>query len=150
MLGNMLLRAAFDVAVPREAVFGYYSDPERMLDFPASAVIHTKDSGGAGMSFRVEMPKRDRDVKGEVEYEAPSRITIRAWPVRRPDCVTTSAVEFHAVDGKTRVARAVDLPLSFVASAVMWLMLPVYRVHVRRKGRKAAAQIEDEHRRGRL
>lgn len=131
-------RESFEVRVPIEVAFDFFSDPSQAFERRAPQFrVRWEGSIGSGSTFAIDGPNPKDRTEGVVDaYEPPRRFVARMWLTRDPQLGGTISLTFAATPEGTLVSATSSTRMGALAELVTrvgWLILAIPA----RRGRNA-------------
>ena len=146
------MRHEFEVRVPADAAFAFFSDPNRAFERSGSNLhVRWLEPIGPGARYQVDAPNPADDCDGVVDaYEPSRRLSIRMWSRRHPDRGGTTTLEFEPTPTDTLVKGILSTESSRSLELGALLLKPLLAGLSRRGMRRMAAVLEADYEAGRL
>jgi uncharacterized protein YndB with AHSA1/START domain len=146
------MRRAFEVRIPPQAAFSFFSDPNLAFERMASQFrVVWLDPIAGGSRFRLEAPNPRDICEGLVEsYEPPNRLVFRIWPRDHPDRAGVAAYQFVPTPGGTRVVGSGVTQMGPILQLAAAVLKPLLAVVARRGERRLIQAAESAYQSGRL
>jgi uncharacterized protein YndB with AHSA1/START domain len=141
------IRRVFDVHVPPEAAFAYFSDPNRAFErFAPDFVVRWAGPIQPGTMFQIDAPNPADSCDGVVDtYDPPRHLAYRIWVRKAPDRGGVVKIEVEPTRLGASVAAVMETKMSRTMELAAKVMRPWLAFQARRGTRKLVRALEVEY-----
>jgi uncharacterized protein YndB with AHSA1/START domain len=149
---SVKIRHEFEVRVPPDGAFGFFSDPNRAFErLGTNLHVRWLEPIGPGARYEVDAGTHGDSYEGVVDrYEPPRRLRIRMWTRAQPDRGGTTEMEFEPTPTGTLVRATLSTEMGRFLELGAFVIRPLLSRQSRRGMERMASILEADDHAGRL